>query len=104
MPVQTALLRIAQGAVSNVIRHAEATRAVIDLTVDGNDVGFTVTDNGRGFDPDRIQHLPDRPQSFGLRATRERVEQLGGVLTVDTAPGRGTTVSVALTVDRQDLR
>lgn len=99
MHLQTALLRIAQGALANVIQHADARTATITLTNDHHSLRFSVADDGRGFDPDAPG--PSRPSgatdSFGLRATQERVDQLGGVLTVTSAPGKGTVLMVDLT-------
>jgi signal transduction histidine kinase len=94
MDVQTALLRIAQGAVANVAQHADATMADIGLTVSATDATLVVHDDGVGFDPDLVD--TGTSDSFGLRAMAERVEQLGGGLTVDSAPGRGTTVTVVV--------
>lgn len=100
MHLQTALLRITQGAIANVIQHAQASTATVTITVDGDDLRFSVADDGVGFDP-----APSRPQdaatsdSFGLRATAERVEQLGGTLTLDTAAGRGTILTVDLSLE-----
>jgi len=97
MHLQTALLRIAQGAIANVIQHADATTATIDLAILRNELRFTVRDNGVGFDPQRLLlDSAEKSDSFGLRATRERVQQLGGTLTVDALPGRGTTLTVKL--------
>lgn len=101
MHVQTALLRIAQGAVANVIQHAHATIATITLVVDHDRVRFSVEDDGRGFDARQVHDATSgRSDSFGLQATRERVEQLGGILTVDSEPRRGTTLVVDLTMSR----
>ena len=98
MHVQAALLRIAQGAIANVIQHARATSATIALTVDSNRLQFTIADDGAGFDPQQPSTRPSgRSDSFGLEATRERVHQLGGVLTIDSGPDRGTTLTVELT-------
>lgn len=98
MHLQTALLRIAQGALANVIQHADATTATIKLTNDPEALHFSVADDGRGFDTDvRDSSRPiGATDSFGLRATQERVDQLGGVLTVTSAPGRGTVLMVDL--------
>ncbi|WP_431280302.1 sensor histidine kinase [Leifsonia poae] len=97
MHLQTALLRIAQGAIANVIQHAHASTATITLTVDRDELHFTVVDDGIGFDPlaaaDANQGTSD---SFGLQATRERVQQLGGTVSVESAPGSGTTLTVTL--------
>lgn len=99
MHLQTALLRIAQGAIANVIQHAHATTATITLAAADDLLRFTVTDNGTGFDPQHDSPArAEKSDSFGLRATAERVQQLGGTLTIDSAPGRGTTLTVDLNV------
>ncbi|WP_245672894.1 sensor histidine kinase [Aldersonia kunmingensis] len=100
MHVQTALLRIAQGAIANVIQHAHATSATITLTVNDSGLRFTIADDGAGFDPALLggRH-GKRTDSFGLQATQERVDQLGGVLTVDSGAGRGTTLTVELATE-----
>lgn len=100
MHLQTALLRIAQGAIANVIQHAHASTATITITITNNQLRFTVTDNGTGFNP---HHDPtdraEKSDSFGLRATGERVQQLGGTLTIDSAPDQGTTLTVDLSLE-----
>lgn len=97
MHLQTALLRIAQGAIANVIQHAHASIATIALTVEHDQLRFTIADNGIGFTPTRaVQETAERSDSFGLRATAERVKQLGGTVTIDAAPGHGTSLSVDL--------
>lgn len=97
MHLQTALLRIAQGAIANVIQHAHASTATIALEVEGDELLFRVEDDGDGFDPSVIpSDQAGRSDSFGLRATRERVQQLGGTLELRSAPGRGTTLLVRL--------
>ncbi|MFF2051703.1 sensor histidine kinase [Leifsonia sp. NPDC058194] len=97
MHVQTALLRIAQGAIANVVQHAHAGKAVIELVSGADGLRFSVSDDGDGFDP-RAQTGEPAPtsDSFGLQATRERVQQLGGTLVVDSTPGRGTVLTVLL--------
>ncbi|QYH37066.1 sensor histidine kinase [Salinibacterium sp. M195] len=101
MPVQTALLRIAQGAMANVVKHSEATQATISIERNRSEVRLMISDNGLGFDPARVEAAAARglSDSFGLTATRERVEQLDGTLTVDSQLGAGTTVTVELTLN-----
>lgn len=109
MPVQAALLRVAQGAMANVVGHARADRAVIELAASSGGVGLTVADDGIGMDTAAVEGRlgrgePDdaRPGvrgSFGLRAIRERVAQLGGTLSLESSPGRGTRLRVWLPVD-----
>lgn len=96
MDAQTALLRIAQGALANVSQHADAGRVRVSLAQDRADVRLTITDDGRGFDPAGVEGAASGTDSFGLRAMRERVEQLDGDLTVESAPGAGTVVAVTL--------
>lgn len=95
MTIETALLRIAQGALANVVQHAEARRATIPLTYMENSVSLDVVDDGKGFDPSKVtrRSIDGARQSFGLVAMRERAEQLGGEITVESAPDTGTAVA-----------
>jgi signal transduction histidine kinase len=99
MAVQTALLRIAQGAVANVAQHADARAVEIGVAVTAAHATLTVHDDGVGFDPARVGEDAGTTDSFGLRAMAQRVEQLGGRLDVDSAPGRGTTITAILEVE-----
>lgn len=102
MHLQTALLRIAQGAIANVIQHAHATTATITISIAGDQLHFTVADDGIGFEPQRPLHpMTEKSDSFGLQSISDRVQQLGGTLTIDAAPGRGTTLSVDLRLMEQ---
>lgn len=98
MQAQAALLRIAQGAMANVLQHARARTAVITIALDARTVELTVEDDGAGFEADEVH--ADREagvsDSFGLTAIRERVDQLGGTLSIQTAAGSGTRLSVVL--------
>jgi signal transduction histidine kinase len=88
--VETALYRVVQEAMTNVVRHARATRVDVLLERRGERVSVMVEDDGVGFDPARVQ----RGDHFGLLGLRERAEALGGSLTVESRPGAGTTVVV----------
>ena len=96
MPTQIALLRIVQGSMANVIEHAEATSAVIEITEDENVVRLSISDDGRGFDVSKVLSESGAlaPDSFGLRAARERLDQLGGALLVSSDAQNGTVISV----------
>ena len=96
MSTQTALLRFTQGAMANVLQHSGATRATITVCRTGDDVRLSVADNGIGFELTDPHTSAGGPDSFGLAAARARVDQLGGTLALDTARGRGTTVTVEL--------
>jgi signal transduction histidine kinase len=86
--VETALFRVAQQALANVVDHASATHAQVEIECSGASVVVRVSDDGCGFDPDHVQVLGDIAH-FGLIAMRERVEALGGRFQVTTAPGQG---------------
>ncbi|MFZ2240869.1 MAG: sensor histidine kinase [Gordonia amarae] len=96
MSTQTALLRIAQGALSNAVRHADATHITVDLSAAAETVMLTVRDNGCGFNTTRADADAHEAGSFGLRAMTERIGQLDGTLSVTSTPGRGTAVTAHL--------
>lgn len=91
------LLRIVQEALTNVRKHARATRVRIDSRMDGCHVETTIADDGSGFsDVDRaVRRMP----RFGMNTMRERAESLGGTFDVASGPGTGTRVTVRLPVD-----
>jgi signal transduction histidine kinase len=84
--VETALYRIVQESLSNVVKHAEAGRVSVVLTRKADSVSIIVEDDGVGFDPSR-----PRDGGLGLVGMRERVALLGGRLTIESRPGAGTT-------------
>ena len=93
--VVIALYRIAQEALQNVVKHAHATQAEVELRCDAKRVLLRVTDDGRGFD---IGARPDSESSYGLRSMTERAELIGGSLSVTSRPGIGTTVTATAPV------
>ncbi|MDI3407352.1 sensor histidine kinase [Streptomyces cavernicola] len=95
--VQGALLRIAQGALANVKEHAAARTAVLTLVYFDDQVVLDVADDGRGFDP--AKEVPSGVRGHGLPAIRARVAQLGGTLTIESAPGDGTVLSAAIPLE-----
>jgi signal transduction histidine kinase len=88
--VETALYRIAQEAMTNVVRHAHATRVDVFMKRRDDRVVLMVEDDGVGFEPGREWS----GAHIGLVGMRERAEALGGTLTIESAPGQGTTVVV----------
>ena len=97
--VQSALLRIAQGALANVREHAGASTAALSLTLLDDQVVLDVTDDGHGFDPAALPDAPAGVRGHGLPAMRARLRQLGGTLTVESVPGEGTALSAAVPLD-----
>ncbi|MEV6246498.1 sensor histidine kinase [Streptomyces sp. NPDC051742] len=94
-PYEVALLRIAQSALANTVRHAGASRAEITLSFMDASVTLDVVDDGKGFDPAAVGR-PSSDGGFGLPAMRSRAESLGGTFTVESAPGQGAAVAVSL--------
>ncbi|TDT40125.1 signal transduction histidine kinase [Streptomyces sp. BK208] len=93
---EVALLRIAQSALANTVRHAEATTAEVSLSYLGDHVALDVVDDGRGFDP-ALLPVPDlEAGGFGLVAMRARAHALGGTLTIESVPGHGTALAAHL--------
>ncbi len=82
------ILRIGQEAITNTLKHAEATTLSIKLTYDDTSVELCVQDNGRGF-------LPDMDTGgFGLISMSERADRIGGQLTIHSQPGQGTEICI----------
>jgi signal transduction histidine kinase len=93
--LETAIYRIIQEALTNATKHGQAKRAVVEIHEDERNVGVVVRDDGQGFNP------VDKSAGFGLPGMRERAELLGGALSIESAVGNGTVVSVVLPVRRR---
>jgi signal transduction histidine kinase len=93
--VEAELLRVVQEALTNVRRHAAADQVSVTISYLDDVVVVDVQDDGSGFDTD------NPPAGFGLAAMRQRVDGLGGTLTIENAPGDGTTVAVTVPVNAQ---
>jgi PAS domain S-box-containing protein len=86
--VKLAIYRIAQEALNNVVKHARASQARIELVGEPGCLTLSVSDDGRGFDPARVE-----PQQLGLAIMRERARAVGARLSVESQPGQGTTIT-----------
>ena len=97
-PAKIALFRVAQEALTNVVKHAGAKRAIVRLLYGTDAVTVQVDDDGRGFDVEAALHASRT--SWGLLGMQERASLLGGEFNLHAAPGRGTLVEVTIQ-DRQ---
>jgi len=88
---RTVLYRVAQEALNNVARHAQASRVDASIQKRRNAVCLQIKDNGRSFAVERVLHA-GKNQRLGLLGMRERVEMVGGRFTVESTPGHGTTI------------
>jgi signal transduction histidine kinase len=93
--IETVLFRVAQEALRNVVRHAQVHQARISLLYQSQEVTLRIEDSGLGFN--RAQSFTP-PRGWGLAGMRERIESVGGQLTIETEPGLGTIVEVAVPV------
>ncbi|ACC76590.1 response regulator [Paraburkholderia caribensis] len=91
----TAVFRIVQASLTNVTRHADATRVDVTLISTAEKLELHVRDDGRGFD----QQVVRRDYSYGLLGMNERARLIGGSLSIGSAPGAGTTVSIHIPLD-----
>jgi len=94
--VETALFRIAQEAMWNIVKHSGATRVVVELDVLAERVRLRVGDNGRGFRPDGARPLDPLQGGLGLGGMRERAALIGGTITISSAEGQGTELIAEL--------
>ncbi|HJR80849.1 MAG TPA: MEDS domain-containing protein [Anaerolineales bacterium] len=89
--IRVALFRAAQEAISNVLKHADATQLEISLERENGRVRLSVEDNGQGFEPSATSQK-EMP-SWGLKIMRERIESIGGTVEIESEPGKGTRVT-----------
>ena len=101
--MENALYRIVQEALTNIAKHSGATRAAVMVERRGGQVHTIVEDDGKGFDADAPRQ-PDGKGGLGLSGIRERAELLGGVVEVESVPGKGTTLFVHFAVEDAALR
>jgi two-component system NarL family sensor kinase len=94
--VEISLYRMAQEALTNIGRHAQATKAWLEVIMSPEGVKLTVADNGHGFDPEQI---PDN--RYGLLGLNERVKLIHGRLQVESTPGQGTRLEVTIPLRAQ---
>ncbi len=93
------LFRIAQEALRNMWKHSEASRAWVTVEFDNDKTILTVKDNGKGFElPERIEDLASTGK-LGLAGMQERAQLIGGRLTLQSEPGKGTTVIVEAPIE-----
>lgn len=96
--IRTALFRIFQESITNIIRHSEATEVIVKLERDGNRIHMLIKDNGKGFDPAQVAGK----RTLGLLGMKERSQLIGGYWQIDSIPGSGTTVSVQVETEKAE--
>ncbi len=92
---ETALFRIAQESLTNIARHAQTHYATLTLRQDAHQISLQIQDHGRGCNPEQLH------KGRGIFGMHERATLTGGTLTIDTYPGRGTTIRAILPLQRK---
>lgn len=93
--IETVLLRTTREALTNVRKHAQADQVAVTLTYLDMLVALDVQDNGQGFDPGALSPA-ESGSGFGLKSAQVQAERLGGELSIESVPGKGTTIAMAL--------
>ncbi len=100
LSAKIALYRILQEALANGHRHSGASRCTVTINTQGGSMVLIVSDDGKGFDPElvlaREADVGVEGGHFGLRGIQDRVAMLGGTFAVQSAPGKGTRLTIAL--------
>jgi signal transduction histidine kinase len=94
---RTMLYRVAQEALTNVARHAQASLVEVSIEKLADSICMKIKDDGKSFQVDRVLHTK-KNKRLGLLGMRERVEMVGGSLSVESTPGRGTTIRAKIPV------
>ncbi|MEW6661248.1 MAG: sensor histidine kinase [Bacillota bacterium] len=97
-PTEVTLFRIAQEALNNALKHANAQRVVMRMEFLNGRVNLLIADDGKGFNLDEAINTMDK-DTFGLMGMRERVELLDGKIGIKTSPGKGTQVIVQIPIE-----
>jgi signal transduction histidine kinase len=98
--VEAALFRVTQEALSNVAKHAAAGKVRVTLTYLDDTVLLDVVDNGVGIGAPAQGRDPENPCGYGMIGMQERLERVGGALTVESLPGAGTTINATVPLPR----
>jgi signal transduction histidine kinase len=93
--IETTIYRIVQESLNNVVKHANATRADVRIAQNGRHVSCLIQDNGAGFNLNQVLSRKGS-RGLGLLGIRERVESVGGELTIQAAPGNGTSLYITI--------
>ena len=103
--VEVACFRVAQGLMSNILRHSKAKNVLIKIECDASKAVLCIEDDGIGFDVDKITEIEPDGRGAGLFTMRERLRLVGGIGVIESKPGQGTKiiVTVPIILDLKDL-
>jgi PAS domain S-box-containing protein len=97
--VETACFRIAQEALTNIVRHAQPSQVSLQLVKDGNVLLLSIKDDGMGFDPESLGRRGPRAATLGLISMQERAHAAGGTIEIESAISKGTEIRFKLNLE-----
>jgi PAS domain S-box-containing protein len=97
--LETACFRIAQEALTNIVRHAQASHVVLQLVKDGNVLLLSIKDDGVGFDLESLRKRAPRAATLGLISMQERAHAAGGTIEIDSSISNGTEIRFSLSLE-----
>jgi signal transduction histidine kinase len=97
--LETACFRIAQEALTNIVRHAQASRVLLQLVKDGNVLLLSIKDDGMGFDLESLRKRAPRAATLGLISMQERAHAAGGTIEIDSVISKGTEIRFSLSLE-----
>lgn len=100
MSLEIALFRMVQEAITNVRKHAEASKVLVKMEDNGQTLTLVVKDDGKGFDLDRVSQ---KTESYGIIGMKERVELLGGDVNIISSPEQGTQVIITVPLEGEAI-
>lgn len=102
--IQTTAFRIAQEAITNILRHAKARSIAVHLQTESDHLQIRIVDDGSGFDPAEVEHRAYQGACFGLIGMRERAALVGGRVQIISSPNQGSTIEVSLPLHASEER
>lgn len=99
---EISLYRIIQESINNIVKHSQASEALIVIDRTGENLTVTIKDDGKGFEDNPETSIFNRRAGLGVANIDERVRLLGGTLEIDSRPGRGVTLKITLPVKGTD--
>jgi two-component system sensor histidine kinase UhpB len=100
--LETVLYRVVQEALTNVVRHADASRCWVTLQQQGDRLKGIISDNGRGFDLRRVS-ADGGGEGLGLHGIKERIELVGGAMSLESRPGEGSTLYLEVPIESPEV-
>ncbi len=101
--VEVTMFRISQGVIGNIREHSEAKNIRIELEVTERDCKLAISDDGKGFDPERVIQINRKGKGAGLLIIKERANLVGGAATIDSAPDQGTCITIRIPLGQEEM-